>query len=253
MLIAAMQKRKAAVADLAKQGAALSNAGYALAEHSALESDLSFAIFRADRALQSSISAASIFRSSGNPADAETAIVEFSRYTRELAAISRLDAEGKLQASLKVANAKLPLLKTALDGVVNGAGEIDVAYQSLKQTGDVLIALGSEARSQAVKQQEQIMSAMSVDAGQLRQLVLGISAIALVIGGLLAWRVGRGVSQPLVMMTQAMQRLAGGDFTVAIPATLRRDETRRNGAGCSGLQRRLDCQADGRRSSCSRS
>ncbi len=223
-LIAAMQKRKAAVADLAKHGAALSNAGYALAEHSALEPDLSFAIFRADRALQSSISAASIFRSSGNPADAETAGVEFARYTRELAAIGRLDADGQLQASLKVANAKLPLFKAALDGVINGAGEIDAAYQGLKKTGDVLIALGSEARGEAVKQQELIMSAMSADASQLRQLVLAISAIALVIGGVLAWRVGRGVSQPLMMMTQAMQRLAGGDYAVTVPATQRRDE-----------------------------
>lgn len=223
-LIGVMQKRKAALGDLVKLGAALSNAGYAMAQLAAQEPALAVATFRADRALQASMSAVYLFRSSNNPADASTATVEFGRYTRELLALSRLDEAGLLQASLKVANAKVAAFRTALDGVLKGASEIETAYQSLKQTGDVLIGLGKETRERAVREQRQIMAEMTEDAGALRQRVIGIGGVALVIGGLLAWRVGRGVSQPVTAMTGAMQRLAAGDHGVAVPGARRSDE-----------------------------
>ncbi|UYW27495.1 chaperonin GroEL [Methylorubrum extorquens] len=223
-LIGVMQKRKAALGDLVKLGAALSNASYAMAQLAAQEPALAAATFRADRALQASMSAVYLFRSSNNPADASTATVEFERYNRELLALSRLDKEGLLQASLKAANAKVAAFKTALDGVLKGAGEVEVAYQNLKQTGDVLIGLGKETRERAVREQRQIMAVMTKDASQLRQLVIGIGGVALVIGGLLAWRVGRGVSQPVTVMTGAMERLAAGDHGVSVPGAHRSDE-----------------------------
>ncbi|KQU25494.1 chemotaxis protein [Methylobacterium sp. Leaf94] len=223
-LVGAMQKRKAALGDLVKLGAALSNAGYAMAQLAAQEPGLAAATFRADRALQAGMSAVYLFRSSNNPADASTATVEFGRYTRELLALSRLDEAGLLQASLKVANGKVAAFKAALDGVLQGAGEVEVAYQNLKQTGDALIGLGKETRERAVREQQQIMAVMTADASQLSQLVIGIGGVALVIGGLLAWRVGRGVSGPVAAMTGAMQRLAAGDHGVAVPGSHRSDE-----------------------------
>ncbi|KAB1071634.1 methyl-accepting chemotaxis protein [Methylobacterium planeticum] len=224
LLITAIQKRKAATADVAKYGAMLANAGYAMAEHAAKDVDLGFSAFRADRALQSSVTATERFRASNNPADANTAGVEFARYGRELAALAQIDRDGSLRASLKVVSAKLPLFKAAVDGILNGAGEIDAAYQQVRQTGDTLSALASEVRAASTRQQQQIMSAMGEDAGHLRTLVLGIGALALVIGGTLAWRVGRGVAHPVTAMTGAMQRLAAGDYTVDVPGSGRRDE-----------------------------
>ncbi|WP_336487781.1 methyl-accepting chemotaxis protein [Methylobacterium nigriterrae] len=223
-LIAAIQQRKTALSNLAKYGAMLSNAGYAMADRSARDPGLAFAAFRADRALQSSIAAAQLFRASNNPADASTAGVEFARYARELTALGRLDEAGLIQASLKVTGTKLPLLKGALDGVLDGAGAIERAYERLKQAGDGLVAAGTLAREGAVTEQQRIMAAMSDNAAHLRMLVLVIGAVALVVGGLLAWRVGRGVSRPVTAMTGAMQALAAGDHTVAVPAATRADE-----------------------------
>ncbi len=223
-LIGVMQARKAALGDLAKLGAVLSNAGYAMADRAAQDPVLAAAAFRADRARQASTSAAYLFRSSGNPADASTATVEFGRYTRELKALARIDGAGLLQPSLKVVGGKLAPFKVALDGVNNGAGTVETAYQNLKQTGDRLVTLGAETRERAVHDQQQIMALMSADADHLRLLVIGIGAIALVIGVLLAWRVGRGVAQPVTAMTAAMQRLAAGDHAVAVPGAARADE-----------------------------
>jgi len=223
-LIGAMQARKAALGDLAKLGAALSNAGYAMADRAAQDPALAAAAFRADRAFQAAVSAAYLFRSSANPADASTAVVEFGRYTRELAALARIDGTGLLQPSLKVVDGKAAAFKTALDGVLDGAGAIETAYQNLKRTGDRLVALGAETRERAVRDQQQIMALMSADANHLQLLVIGIGATALVIGVLLAWRVGRGVAQPVTAMTAAMQQLAAGDHAVAVPGAARSDE-----------------------------
>ena len=223
-IIAVLQKRKAALADLTKHGIALSNAGYAMASLAAGEPALAAAAFRADRALQSSLVAAQLFRSSSNPADANTATVEFARYGRELGALARLDGTAALQASLKVANAKLGPFKAALDGVLNGAGEFAAAELALKQLGDALVEMGSAMRQSAVEDQRQIMAAMTEDAGRLRLLVVTIGGAALLIGAVLAWRVGRGVSQPLSAMTATMERLAAGDYGVAVPGANRGDE-----------------------------
>ncbi|WP_407522071.1 methyl-accepting chemotaxis protein [Methylobacterium oryzisoli] len=227
-LIGALQSRKAALADVVKHGAVLSNAGYAMAERGARSPDLAAAAFRADRALQSAMVAVAQFRIGSNPADADTAAVEAARYARELAALARLDGEGALQGALqgalKVVQAKLPAFKAALEGVVTGSAEVDRTFLALKLSGDALVALGSEARASAVRQQQHFMTTVSAEAGELRLFVLGIGAAALAIGGVLAWRVGQGVARPLTAMTQAMQRLAAGDLGVSVPALQRRDE-----------------------------
>ncbi|WP_229836431.1 methyl-accepting chemotaxis protein [Thalassobaculum fulvum] len=51
-----------------------------------------------------------------------------------------------------------------------------------------------------------------------------VSIAALLIGVVLAYVVGRGISRPIVAMTDAMRRLAGGDKTTEIPARGRKDE-----------------------------
>ena len=53
---------------------------------------------------------------------------------------------------------------------------------------------------------------------------IGLSAGALVAGLVIAWLLGGGIAGPVVNMTTAMERLAGGDKSVEIPAQGRTDE-----------------------------
>ncbi len=55
-------------------------------------------------------------------------------------------------------------------------------------------------------------------------MTLAISAGAILIGLVLAWLIGRGISRPVLGMTSAMQQLAGGDTRTVIPAQDRKDE-----------------------------
>jgi len=53
-------------------------------------------------------------------------------------------------------------------------------------------------------------------------LALGVAAVA--IGSGLAWIIGRGISRPVVRMTDTMHSLARGELQVQIPALDRKDE-----------------------------
>jgi methyl-accepting chemotaxis protein len=56
------------------------------------------------------------------------------------------------------------------------------------------------------------------------RLGIGFAAIALVVGAGLSWAITRGIVTPVRAMTTAMSRLAGGDLSVDVPATGRKDE-----------------------------
>ena len=52
--------------------------------------------------------------------------------------------------------------------------------------------------------------------------MFGLGGVML--GALLAWLIGRGISRPIQGMTQAMTALAGGDLKVVVPAQDNKDE-----------------------------
>ncbi|MBI4968055.1 MAG: HAMP domain-containing protein [Rhodospirillales bacterium] len=56
------------------------------------------------------------------------------------------------------------------------------------------------------------------------QVMAITSVAALVIGLLLAWLIASGITKPVMGMTNAMTKLAGGDKTTAIPSTENKDE-----------------------------
>jgi methyl-accepting chemotaxis protein len=55
-------------------------------------------------------------------------------------------------------------------------------------------------------------------------IAFGAGLAALLIGILMAWLIGRGISRPINMITGMMNRLSGGDLAVALPYQERRDE-----------------------------
>ena len=54
--------------------------------------------------------------------------------------------------------------------------------------------------------------------------MLAVAAVALVIGALAAFVIGRGISRPVVNMTGAMRKIANGDTAVEVPAQNQKDE-----------------------------
>lgn len=54
--------------------------------------------------------------------------------------------------------------------------------------------------------------------------ILGAVAVAMLLGGMIAWLIGSNIGNAIKTVTESMQRLAGGDSTVAIQGQSRGDE-----------------------------
>ncbi|WP_247887235.1 HAMP domain-containing methyl-accepting chemotaxis protein [Azospirillum sp. SYSU D00513] len=95
---------------------------------------------------------------------------------------------------------------------------------SMTSTMGAIRALSSEIRDTAGRMQRSVADAAATEAAGTKTLALLLSALAGGLGVILAWLIGRSIAVPVVSMTAAMRRLAGGDTAAEIPAAGRRDE-----------------------------
>src|SRR5262249_34385674 len=164
------------------------------------------------------------FSGTHNADDSETAAIELERYGRERAAVAKLDTQGALSKSFKAIDELMPAFTKALNDALKGTADIGSAFDTLQKAGAEVDKLASTMGERAVQTQQATMSTMMATAGKVRVTVLATSGAALLIGIILAWAVGRGISRPVRSMTGMMKRLAGGDTTAAVPDTGRKDE-----------------------------
>ncbi|WP_341915696.1 methyl-accepting chemotaxis protein, partial [Ferrovibrio terrae] len=114
---------------------------------------------------------------------------------------------------------------------VTAAGDINrLVYQEMEQE----IAQIVDRLEQAKTGQLAILATQRDNAVQTFATtfitVMAVSIIALVIGALFAWLIGRNIANPIAALTEAMAVLAKGDFTTAVPGLQRGDEIGRMAA-----------------------
>lgn len=68
------------------------------------------------------------------------------------------------------------------------------------------------------------MASIMAEANWLTLLCVLVGVLCSIIGGIIAWRVGKGIARPVVAMTGAMEQLAAGTLDISLPATGQRDE-----------------------------
>jgi methyl-accepting chemotaxis protein len=155
-------------------------------------------------------------------AAAKTAEQRFSELN---ATMKQLDGAREVNA---VAGAEVKLIDTYQAAfrraIAMEVGQTTLMNGTMKQAGegmasDAIKARDSNLAAQAAMEQE----AMSVTTrGSTEVTLLGVAG--LVIGIVLSWLIGRGISRPVVRMCAAMRALAGGDKAVEIPGIGRKDE-----------------------------
>ncbi|HYI72595.1 MAG TPA: HAMP domain-containing methyl-accepting chemotaxis protein [Skermanella sp.] len=92
------------------------------------------------------------------------------------------------------------------------------------QAGNELSANAALIRNGAAEEEHRIETETHEFIDFTETLILGLSVAGFLLGAVLAWVIGRAISRPIVQMTDAMRRLAGGDRTVEIPGVGRLDE-----------------------------
>jgi methyl-accepting chemotaxis protein len=137
------------------------------------------------------------------------------------------------------ANAASAILGTALEDIVASVKAYEETIsQVIERQTQVGELVNQDMRVVAEKMGEAtdiIQATASEDAQAVRDsttslidstltLVLIFATGGVIAGALLAWLIGRGISKPVIAMTGAMGKLAGGDKQIIVPALGRKDE-----------------------------
>jgi methyl-accepting chemotaxis protein len=140
--------------------------------------------------------------------EAEIGDIEAPRLKSMIAALKKNLADQS--ATLKDLTAAVAELRKAQADIAKASTAIDAQTASISQS----LAGARRAQSRVTSE--------SVE--HTRNLLMAVAASALVLGALLAWLIGRSVSQPISQMTSRMQSLAAGELDQAIPGGERGDE-----------------------------
>ena len=120
-------------------------------------------------------------------------------------------------------------LTAGLDEAFNGMVQATRAYLHL-----VYVVMGGEAsrigwlaqklKDLSLQDQAAVETGMAATVHDSQRIIQGVSLLALTLGFLLAWRIGRGISLPIQAMTRTLSGLARGRMDWEIPGTGRNDE-----------------------------
>ena len=122
---------------------------------------------------------------------------------------------------------------TAIEGLV---AEMDALADSiLEQAQGLKQALGTVQNRLKLESQATI--------AETERRVGLLAAGGFIVGGLLASMLGRGISQPMIAMCQAMRKLAAGRFDVVLPGLGRRDEIGEMAAAVEDIKRQAIAKA----------
>jgi methyl-accepting chemotaxis protein len=132
--------------------------------------------------------------------------------------------EPRLKSLVAALKKNLADQAATLNDLTIAVGELRKAQGDLAKAGSAIDAqIGSIGQALGAARSEQSrLTSESVE--HTRNLLITVAAIALMLGALLAWLIGRSVSRPISQMTLRMQSLAAGELDQAIPGGERGDE-----------------------------
>ncbi|KIL99466.1 Methyl-accepting chemotaxis protein [Paramagnetospirillum magnetotacticum MS-1] len=122
--------------------------------------------------------------------------------------------------------------QTALDAYITGYAELHatnterrrLVHEILDKVGPKVADLVEAFKLGLKSQQDELGPRASAAVHSARTTVMTAGIIAFILGIGAAFLIGRGITGPVNAMTRAMGILAGGDTSVAIPATGQKDE-----------------------------
>ncbi|MFN3460870.1 MAG: methyl-accepting chemotaxis protein [Oceanibaculum sp.] len=165
------------------------------------------------------------FISSATAADADRAASELHSFQ---AALNKLDAVvtvGEDKVRLDELRKNLGEWRDLFAGIVKNVTATNVILDTqLDKIGPAVAGDLEKLENDNAERQNEIGPRASTDIERSVMVAIAASVLALITGVLSALLIGRSISTPIISMTAAMGRLAGGDKTVEIPAQGRKDE-----------------------------
>ena len=197
----------------------------AIAEHAGSDEDATRESVRLIAAVEAA--GVSIFRyhSSREPAEIEAAR-RWLELAKQALQIIRKDQHASARVSRFVGAIEQPMVsfEAALHGLESSTIAVAVESARWKEAADLLLADGTNARIVGSTEQRAAVTRMLDAISGARTFDLVATAFAVGVGTFLAWALVRSIAAPLVVITQAMRKLAAGALETRIPLAARDDE-----------------------------
>ena len=138
------------------------------------------------------------------------------------------------QAQIRALEQQVPQFAQAFQAAGAAIGELDRLFNQensrlADQIAEALTAVKTAWQTALGTMQQQ----SEAEIASAIAMATGLTGLAIVLGGLLAWVIGRGITRPVKQMTGAMTALADGKFETEVPA---RDNTDEIGAMAKSVQ-----------------
>ena len=101
---------------------------------------------------------------------------------------------------------------------------IDDLVTEMSGSAGAIIRGTTAIKADLVSDQERLARDSDAIVGETEKFIILLAGGGVLLGGLLAFLLGRGISRPMTAMCKAMRELAGGNFDVVLPGLGRRDE-----------------------------
>ncbi len=130
----------------------------------------------------------------------------------------------KIAQGLKEATALLEEYRQALTKLVENSKSIDKLVAEMAASAAVIVKGASAMKADLLSDQQRLESESHATIGETERLIVMLAVGGFLLGGALAFLLGKGISRPMIEMCKAMRELAGGNFDVVLPGLGRKDE-----------------------------
>ncbi len=134
------------------------------------------------------------------------------------------EATGDARRALDKLRSQLADYRTSFKRIQDLDGEVDALATSMRERVTAVGEAVDGFKADAIKDQQAIQSETVSLFSTVSRLLWALAIGGMAIGVVLAIVIGRGLSRPIIAVTEAMRRLSSGDLQVAIPGLGRSDE-----------------------------
>src|SRR3954467_15266776 len=171
---------------------------------------------------QTANAAATNFVLTSDQTIATSAVARLKFVENSLNAVYSMD--DKIVAGLKDARGLLGAYRESLEKLIANAKMIDDLVTEMSGSAGAILQGATAMKADLVAEQQRLESESEATIGKTEQLVLMLAVGGTLLGAILAFLLGTGISRPMIAMCKAMRELASGNFDVVLPGLGRRDE-----------------------------
>jgi methyl-accepting chemotaxis protein/CHASE3 domain sensor protein len=153
---------------------------------------------------------------------ATSALARLKFVENSLRAITSTDE--KIVQGVKEVSALLDAYRQSLSKLVENSKSIDELTTEMAESAAAIMQGSGAMKAALLSDQQRLESESDASIGETERLIALLAAGGLLLGGVLAVLLGKGISRPMTAMCKAMRELAGGNFDVVLPGLGRRDE-----------------------------